>query len=122
MTAQLPRPMVVDPTPALISSDPPMLVDLSETTAAQVASDCPPFDSLHPASLPLPLQHPNPRLRVISSAQMKTTKIRMKDVLDAYSFVVLDLEQMPLTTLDDLLYSRYGSRSKNHLIISEVYY
>jgi hypothetical protein len=46
----------------------------------------------------------------------------MKDVLDAYSFVVLDLEQMPLTTLDDLLYSRYGSRSKNHLIISEVYY
>ena len=46
----------------------------------------------------------------------------MKDVFDAYSFVVLDLEQMPLTILDDLLYYRYSFRSKNHLIILEIYY
>jgi hypothetical protein len=31
-----------------------------------------------------------------------------QDVLNAYSFVALNLEQPPITTLDDLLYYRYG--------------
>jgi hypothetical protein len=31
-----------------------------------------------------------------------------QDVLNAYSFVPLDLEPMPITTLDDLVYYRYG--------------
>ena len=34
--------------------------------------------------------------------------ISKKDVLNAYSLVALDLEPMPITTLDDLLYFRYG--------------
>ena len=57
MTAQFPPPIVVDLTlhsvlaPALISSDPPML-DSSDSTAAQVTSDCPP-----PQHLTLFTQH-----------------------------------------------------------------
>ena len=31
-----------------------------------------------------------------------------QDVLNNYSFVALDLEEMPITTLDSLLYYRYG--------------
>ena len=31
-----------------------------------------------------------------------------QDILNAYSFVVLDLEEMPIITLDKLLYYRYG--------------
>jgi hypothetical protein len=31
-----------------------------------------------------------------------------QDVLNTYSFVALDLEEMPITTLDSLLYYRYG--------------
>jgi hypothetical protein len=40
------------------------------------------------------------------------TKIRydasMQDVLSAYSFAALDLVRMPFTTLEDLLYYRFG--------------
>ena len=31
-----------------------------------------------------------------------------QDILNTYSFVALDLEEMPITTLDSLLYYRYG--------------
>jgi hypothetical protein len=118
-------PMNVDPTPTpQISSDPPsMLVDASDLAPQSVptpaqpeaASDCPPMlvDSRDLAPLPLstPLQNLNPQSEdgFIGSDEDDEDPYdaSRQDVLNAYS-VALDLEQMPITTLDDLLYYRYG--------------
>jgi hypothetical protein len=65
-----------------------------------------------PLSLSMALQQPNvqPEGDSISSDEEDEDPYdaSRKDVLNAYSFGPLDLEQMPTTTLDDLLYYRYG--------------
>jgi hypothetical protein len=127
---------VVDPTPLSVSlpgpvaSDPlPMDVDstpLSVSLPGPVASDPLPMDvDSTPLSVSLPAQ-------VSSPAQVATNDLphsdlqsegdfagadeddedpydaSRQDVLNAYSFVPLNLEPMPITTLDDLLYYRFG--------------
>jgi hypothetical protein len=128
--------MLVDPsdpapqsvsTPAQVASDSPsMLVDPSDpapqsvSMPAQVASDCSSMlvqvDSHDPAPLPpsIPLQNPNPQSDddFIGSDDDDHVKdpydATRQDVLNAYSFTLPELEPMPVTTLDDLLYYRYG--------------
>ena len=123
-TSSDPPPLLDDLTTVQIPSDTPMLADLSDSVPqfvpapAQVASAAPvPFtlvDAREPAplSLSMPLQQPNLQSEgdFIDSDEDDEDPYdtSMKDVLNAYSFVALDLEQMPVTTLDDLLYYRYG--------------
>ena len=118
-------PMLDDPTTAQIPSDLPMLVDPKDSvplaqsvpTPAQVASPPPPIlvDAHEPASLPLSMPPQQPNLQsggdfIDSDDEVPEDpyEASRKDVLNAYSFVALDLEVMPVTTLDDLLYYRYG--------------
>jgi hypothetical protein len=130
-----PLPMAVDFTPlpasspAQVASDPlPTVVEttpISVSLPDQVASDLLPMAV---DSTPLPVSSPGQvtsdllpmavdltPLPVSSPAQVATHKddedpyvASREDVLNAYSFVPLDLELMPITTLDDLLYFRYG--------------
>jgi hypothetical protein len=112
-------PMVVDSISPLISSDPPsMLVD---PTPAQASPDPPPMlDDLTTARTPLDTSMLDGRDPSDLVSQSEGDFISSdeddedpydasrKDVLNAYSFVALDLEQMPVTKLEDLLYYRYG--------------
>jgi hypothetical protein len=108
-----PLPVVVDTTPLSVSlpgqiaSDPlPMAVDLTPlpvSSPGKVTSD------------PLSMDVDSTPLPVSLVAQVATHDddedpygASREDVLNAYSFVPLDLEPMPITTLDDLLYYRYG--------------
>jgi hypothetical protein len=121
-------PMVVDPiphpvpTPAQVASDcPPMVVDPTSppiSTPAQVAPDCSPI-LLDPSCASVPpsvstLQLPNPPEGDFIDADENDDDMYVdEDPYDAsrqvaYSLVPLDLEQVPVTTLDDLLYYRYG--------------
>jgi len=121
---QIPSDLFVDPTTAQIPSDHTMLIDPSDSvpqsvlTSAQVASDSSPMllDSqareLAPLSLSMPLPQANPQSQgdSISSDEddVDPYEASRKDVLNAYSFVAPDLEQMPIATLNDLLYYSYG--------------
>ena len=124
-TCSDPPPMLDDPTTAQIPSDLPMLVDPNDSvplaqsvsTPAQVASAPTPIlaDANKPASLPLPMPPQQPNLQsegdFIDSDDEDDKdpyEASRQDVLNAYSFVALDLEEMPIATLDDLLYYRYG--------------
>ena len=109
-----PLPMVVDPTPHVASDPLPMVVDLTP----QVASD--PLPMVGESTLPVlspaqvaahDLQHPNPHSGDFIGADEDDEDIyeaSKQDVLNAYSFVALDLELIPITNLDDLIYYRYG--------------
>ena len=92
----------------------------SVATPAQVASDCLSMvvDSHDPVPLPLsivPLQSPDPQSasdgNSIDSVEDSDGlyDVSRQDVLNAYSFV-LELEEVPITTIEDLLYYRYGIR------------
>lgn len=113
-----------------VASDSPMLIDprdstLLPSTPAEVTSDRTSMvvDSHNETSESLPLsmpvevaprdrQHPSPQPEgdVIGADEddQDPYDASGRDVLSAYSFTALDLEQMPFTTLDDLLYYRYG--------------
>jgi hypothetical protein len=108
-------PMLVDPTPAQISDHPtPQPVP----TPALVASVLPPVlvDSRDPASprSPIPLQTPNPQSTSegdfvdSDDAWEDLYDVSRQDVLNAHFFEALELEEVPIVTLDDLLYYRYG--------------
>jgi hypothetical protein len=99
-------PTVVDSSPLPVSlpgqvdSD-PMVVDstsLPVSSPAQVATH--------------DLQHPNFQsddcFVGADEDDEDSYDVSRRDVLSAYFFVPLDLEPMPITTLDDLLYYRYG--------------
>jgi hypothetical protein len=126
-------PMAVDSTslpassPAQVASDPLLTVvdttPLSVSLPGQVSSDPMTVDSTplpvsspgQVTSDPLPMAVDLTPLPVSSPAQIATQKddedpyvASREDVLNAYSFVPRDLELMPNTTLDDLLYYRYG--------------
>ena len=112
-----PSLMLVDEGPAQISSNPsPLLVPLVPPTPTQATSDCPPMnvDPCDSASLPpsMSLEQPNPQSEPNfiddDDNDEDPYESSRKDVLNAYSFGPLDLEEMPVTTLDDLLYYRYG--------------
>jgi len=132
-----PLPTVVDPTPLLASSPAqvasdllPTVVDptsppISLTMPAQVASDPLPMVVDSVDSTPLPdsspaqvaiydLQHPDPQFKgdFVGADELEDGEnpydASRQDVLNAYSFAPLNLEPMPITTLDDLLYYRYG--------------
>ena len=68
------------------------------------------------SSRDLPSPHPNPQSEDNSIGadedgdedDPSPYEASRQDVLNAYLFVPLDLEQMPITTLGDLLYYRYG--------------
>jgi len=98
-------------------------VGFEATSAAEVGSDTTSMivDSHNKTSLPLSmavevaprdLQHPSsqPEGDVIGVDEDDEDPYdaSRRDVLSAYSFAALDLEQMPFTTLNDLLYYRYG--------------
>jgi len=114
----------VDLTTAQIPPDHTMLIDPSDSVpqsvlmSAQVASDPRPMllDSqtreLAPLPLSIPLPHPNPQSEGDSIGSDKDDEdpyeVTRKDVLNAHSFVAPDLEEMPVATLNDLLYYSYG--------------
>jgi hypothetical protein len=124
-----PAPQAV-PTPAQVASDcTPMLIDSrdpapqSVPTLAQVASDFSAMlvDSrrdlaLLPLSIPLQKSNPQSEGDFIDpeSDEDDLYDASKQDVLNAYSFVALDLEEMPVTTLDDILYYRYGFSLSEH--------
>ena len=128
--------MVVDPTPHSVSTavqvtsdNPFMAVDPTHvpvSTPTQVAPDCPPI-LVAPPCAPAPdqvaacdLLHPNSQSRGDGDEDLYHAS--MQDVINAYSFVTLGLEQMPITTLNDLLYYRYGfSLSEQPYIPTSVY-
>lgn len=106
--------MDVDPTPCSVSTPaqvapnpPQMEVDptpYSIPTTDQVASDLRvPLTIVDPS--PPPVSSPAADEEDDTEDIYETSKL---DVLNAYSFVVLDLETMPTTTLDELVYYRYG--------------
>ena len=109
-----PPPMVVDSSPAQISDPPPMPVDPTPQISSDPPSESMLVDASDPVPLPLsmPLQNSNPQSEedLIDSDEddKDPYDASKRDVLNAYSFVALDLEEMPVTTLDDLLYYRYG--------------
>ena len=94
-----PLPMAVNPTPN-VASNPLLMVGESTLPVSSPASV-----AAHD------LQHPNPLSGDFIGADEDDEDIyeaSKQDVLNAYSFVALDLEPMPITTLDDLIYYRYG--------------
>jgi hypothetical protein len=99
------------PTPAQVASDcPPMDVDPSDPasqsvpTPAQVASDCPPPMPIDSESLRAPHSEDGSD----DLDDQDSYEASKQDVLNAYSFGPPNLEVMPVTSLDDLLYFRYG--------------
>ena len=97
--------------------DPSMLVDRpNDFEAPAPLSVSTPAEVLGAASSPdLPSPHPNPQSEDNSIGadgddedDPSPYDASRQDVLNAYLFVPLDLEQMPITTLGDLLYYRYG--------------
>jgi len=104
-------PMVVDTTPPQISSSFPLMRDSSP---AQIPDPSPMIIDPSPtqiSSVPPPVPvHPAQHEDDFNSSDEEDEDpydASRKDVLNAYS-VALDLEEMPVTTLDDLLYYRYG--------------
>jgi hypothetical protein len=95
-------PMIVVSLPGQVDSDPAsMVVDstpLPVSSSAQVATH----------------DHQHANLKsggdfiVTDEDEEDPYDASRQDVLNAYSFVPLDLEPMPITTLEDLLYYRYG--------------
>ena len=95
-------------------------VPQSVPTSTQVASNCAPMivDSRDQAPLPLssPAQvvsgDPNPQSEVefigADEDDEDPYDASRQDVINAYSFVPPNLDPMPITSLNDLLYYHYG--------------
>jgi hypothetical protein len=101
--------MVVDATPLPVLSPGQVTADLS------MAVDATPLPVSSPAQVGThDLQHPNPQSEGDHVGADEDDELEdpydasREDVFNAYSFVALDLEQMPVTTLGGLLYYRYG--------------
>ena len=110
-----PPPMILDPIPGPISSDPSMIVDVSDPapqsvpTPAQVVVSDPAPMLIDSESLSRDPQTGDDYNGSDDSEDDRDPyDMSRQDVLNAYSFGALDLEQMPVTSLDDLLYYRYG--------------
>jgi hypothetical protein len=116
-----PTPQISDPPPMILdsisdpnSSDPSMIVEESDPapqsvpTPAQVASDPPPMHIDSETLSRVPQSEGDYNGSDDSEDDQDPYDASRQDVFNAYSFAALDLEQMPVTSLDDLLYFRYG--------------
>jgi len=100
----------VDP-PYKLKTPTPLSVDLEASTPLSVSMPA------QVADLSCDLQPPNSQSKdnFIDADEDNEDKddcspfdASRQDVLNAYSFVALNLERMPIVTLEDLLYYRYG--------------
>jgi hypothetical protein len=100
-----PPPMITDP----ISSDPSMIVKASDSAPQSVPTRMPAQDASESDCPPMLIDSEGDyNGSDVSEDNQDPYDTSRQDVINAYPFAALDLEQMPVTSLDDLLYYRYG--------------